>query len=249
MAPALTITDDAGVRTITLDRPEKRNAVTVAELRAARRAVRERGAGVRAIVFTGAGDRAFCAGMHLDEFRDLDPASARLLITEVRDLLATVRTAPVATAAMVNGHCIGVGLELALVCDLRIAVPDALFGLPEVAVGIPSIADAALLQQHVGLALAKEMILTGDLRATATMERAGLLNRVVAPADLRAATLELLGRVTRHTRTVVAAQKRLFETWQHATLSDGAEASLDEFAALFEAPETLDAVRRAAQRQ
>jgi enoyl-CoA hydratase len=247
MVPALTITDDAGVRTITLDRPQKRNAVTVAELRAARRAVLERGEDVRAIVFTGAGDRAFCAGMHLDEFRDLDPASARALITEVRDLLAAVRTAPVATAATVNGHCIGVGLELALVCDLRIAVPDALFGLPEVAVGIPSIADAALLQQHVGLALAKEMILTGDLYPTAAMERAGLLNRVVPPAELRATTLELLGRVTRHTRTVVAAQKRLFETWQHATLSAGAEASLGEFAAVFAAPETLDAVRRAAR--
>lgn len=248
MVPALTITDDAGVRTITLDRPEKRNAVTVAELRAARRAVRERGDDVRAIVLTGAGDRAFCAGMHLDEFRDLDPASARLLITEVRDLLATVRTAPVPTAAMVNGHCIGVGFELALVCDLRVAVPDALFGLPEVAVGIPSIADAALLQQHVGLALAKEMILTGDLRPAAAMERAGLLNRVVPPAELRATTLELLGRVTRHTRTVIAAQKRLFETWQHASLSDGAETSLGEFAAVFAVPETLDAVRRAARR-
>jgi enoyl-CoA hydratase len=246
--PALTVTDSGDLRFITFDRPAKLNAVTTVELRAAIRAVREAEDRLRGIVFTGAGTHAFCGGMHLDSFRDLDPGSARELITDVRDFLAAVRTTPLATAAMVNGYCIGVALELALACDLRVSVPDARYGLPEVGIGIPSIADAALLQQHVGLSLAKEMILTGDLYPTGTMDRAGLLNRIVEPAELRGVTVELLGRVTRHTRTVLGAQKRLFETWQNTTLVDGAEASIHEFARVFEAAETRDRVSSAVRR-
>jgi len=182
--------------------------------------------------------------MHVDTFADLGPASARRVIGHVRDCLAAVRTAPLPTAAMIDGYCLGAAFELALACDLRLATDDAQFGLPEVKVGIPSVADAALLAAYVGLGRAKEIILTGDLYPAADLDRWGVLNRVVPRAGLEAETLGLLGRVTRHTRTVLASQKRLFEVWQNTPLSEGIRVSTEEFARVFEAPETLEQVRR-----
>lgn len=144
-------------------------------------------------------------------FAGLGSAGARHVIGQVRDFLAAVRTTPLPTVAMINGYCLGAAFELALACDLRVATDDAQFGLPEVKVGIPSVADAALLPAYVGLARAKEIILTGDLYPAADLHRWGLLNRVVPPPRLEAETLGLLSRITQHTRTVLASQKRLFE--------------------------------------
>jgi enoyl-CoA hydratase len=142
----------------------------------------------------------------------------------------------------VNGYCLGAAFELALACDIRIAADSAQFGLPEIKVGIPSVIDAALLQQHVGLSTAKEMILTGDLYPAADLARRGALNAVVPAADLHAETRRMLARLTGHSPAAMAAQKRLFETWQNTTLAAGIEASVSEFAAVFDNPQTAGIV-------
>ena len=235
------ITDD--VLYITFRRPAQLNALTVADLGEITALVTQPAGEVRALVFGGAGTRSFSAGIHVDTFTDLGPASARRVIGHVRDCLAAVRTSPLPTAAMINGYCLGAAFELALACDLRVATDDAQFGLPEVKVGIPSVADAALLAAYVGLGRAKEIILTGDLYPAADLDRWGLLNRVVPRSDLEAETRGLLRRVTRHTRTVLASQKRLFEVWQNTPLAEGIRVSTEEFARVFDAPETLEQVR------
>jgi enoyl-CoA hydratase/carnithine racemase len=233
-----------GVRHIIFWRPDKLNALTTAELNEVTRLVTDPGEMTRALVFTGAGDRAFSAGMHVDSFLGLSPADARRFIGQVRDFVGAVRTSPLPTAAMINGYCLGAAFELALACDLRVSVDTARFGLPEVKVGIPSVVDAALLQQHVGLSMAKEIILTGDLYGADDMYRLGMLNRVVAADRLSDETLALLSRVTRHTVTVLAGQKRLFETWQNTALAVGIEASVEEFGRVFEHPETQQQIQR-----
>ena len=243
-APAVATHVTDAVRHIAFDRPAKLNALTAAELVEVTRLVTEPGPGVRALVFTGSGDRAFSAGMHVDSFAGIDPAAARALIGKVRDVVGAVRTSPLPTMAVVNGYCLGAAFELALACDLRVSADTAAYGLPEVKVGIPSVVDAALLQEHVGLAWAKEIILTGDLYDAATMDRLGMLNRVVSRDRLAETAGELLGRVTRHTPTVLASQKRLFETWQNTALRVGIEASVEEFARVFEAEETREQVER-----
>lgn len=243
-APAVRTEVADGVRHIVFCRPDKLNALTTTELAEVTRLVADPGEDTRAIVFTGAGDRAFSAGMHVDSFLGLSPAGARRLIRHVRDFVGAVRTSPLPTAAMINGYCLGAAFELALACDLRISVGTAQFGLPEVKVGIPSVVDAALLQDHVGLSMAKEIILTGDLYSAADMYRLGMLNRVVGADHLQGETLALLGRVTRHTRTVLAGQKRLFETWQNTALTVGIEASIEEFGRVFEHPETQQQIHR-----
>lgn len=237
-APAVATHVAGSVRHIAFDRPAKLNALTAAELVEVTRLVTEPGPDVRALVFTGSGDRAFSAGMHVDSFAGITPDTARALIRKVRDFVGAVRTSPLPTMAVVNGYCLGAAFELALACDLRVSADSAQYGLPEVKVGIPSVVDASLLQEHVGLAMAKEIILTGDLYDAAEMHRLGLLNRVVPRDRLDATAAELLARVTCHTPTVLASQKRLFETWLNTPVRVGIEASIEEFARVFESPET-----------
>jgi enoyl-CoA hydratase len=236
------ISDENGIRWITLDRPEIRNALYAEDLARIGDAVTGIGDSVRAIVLTGSGDRAFSAGMHLSTFADASPEDGRAIISGVRDCIAAVRLAPVPTVAMINGYCIGAGFEMALACDLRVAHPDVRVGLPEVRLGIPSVVEAALLYQYVGLSKAKELILTGELYPVSEFAAQGLINRTVEPAQLRAATLDLLGSVTACTREVIAAQKSLFEAWLNHGLQHGIDISVDVFADIFRAPATSKAI-------
>ncbi len=134
-------------------------------------------------------------------------------------------------------------MELAMTCDLRIASRYARFGMPEIKVGIPSVLDAALLQQYVGLSKAKEMMLTGALYEAPEMEKFGFLNVVVEQDELEERVNLFLEHLKGHSRPAVAAQKRLFETWQNTGLRESIAISVEEFARMFEADETQDRVR------
>jgi enoyl-CoA hydratase/carnithine racemase len=236
------IADENGVRWITLDRPEIRNALYAEDLARIRQAVTGIDDSVKAIVLTGSGERAFSAGMHMDTFTGAEPEDGRAVISGVRDCIGAIRLALVPTVAMINGYCIGAAFEMALACDLRVAHPDVRFGLPEVRLGIPSVVEAALLYHYVGLSKAKEIILTGDLYPVTEFAAHGLINRMVEPRKLRTATLELLGSVTASTREVIAAQKGLFETWLNYGLQHGIDNSIDVFADVFRAPATAEAI-------
>jgi enoyl-CoA hydratase len=235
------VVDEGHVRWITFDRPASANALRIEDVVLVADAVRGIDDGIRAVVFTGSGNRAFSSGMHLETFRDLDPDGARVTITQIADLLRAVRLCPVPTVAMLNGACIGAAFELALVCDVRVAHPDVRVGLPEVLLGIPSVVDAALLPAFVGLSKARELILTGGLyRLT---ELGGqLANRVVPAEELRAATEEMLERLTRPTASVIAAQKRLFESWLNNGIEASVAGSVDVFADHFADPTTAEAI-------
>ncbi|MCQ4129055.1 enoyl-CoA hydratase/isomerase family protein, partial [Rhodococcus erythropolis] len=221
------IRDEDGIRWITLDRPEIRNALQVEDLGVIADGVQSAGPDVRAIILTGAGDRAFSAGMHVKTFADATPESARESISRVRDCVGAIRLSPVPTVALVNGYCIGAAFEMALACDLRVAHPDVQFGLPEVKLGIPSVVDAALLHQYVGLSKAKEIILTGDMYPLADFAHTGLANRIVDISEMHETALVLAQQLGSYTPQVMAAQKGLFETWLNNSLQDGIDASVD----------------------
>ena len=228
MGPPL-VSDERGIRTITLNRPEILNALTLEDLAV----IRDAAAGAdRALVLTGAGDRAFSAGMHVDTFADADPASGREIIEQVGACVRAIRLAPIPTVAVVRGYCLGGAFEMALACDVRVASPDARFGLPEVKLGIPSVIEASLLVHHIGLSKAKEMLLTGDVYAADELPP-GLVNRTAPPDELRAATDELIASLTGPAPEVTAAQKSLVETWLNVGLEEGIEASKAVFADVF----------------
>ena len=147
---------------ITFDRPDKLNVLHAEDLPGLLDTIVNLDPGVRGLVFTGAGTKAFSAGMNIEAFTRLDQASAKAFIGQLAQIMRAIREAPVVTVAAVSGYCLGGAFELALACDLRVVTTTAAFGLPEIKVGVPSVIDAALLPGFVGLSKAREMILTGD---------------------------------------------------------------------------------------
>ncbi|MEP7104459.1 MAG: enoyl-CoA hydratase-related protein [Chloroflexota bacterium] len=218
---------DGGIRLLVIDRPEKRNAMTLEMVRTLRDRVTEADGdrSVKGVVITGEGT-AFCSGIDLQEFARGTPDSARTLIEILKDLCAAVRNIPKPVAVAVRGHCLGGALELAVAADFRVCSPDARFGMPEVAVGLPSVIDAALIQQYVGLGRAKELLLTGDPIDGATALAWGLVNRVVEPEQLLEAALGLVARVAGHHPAAVRAQKELIEDWLNEPLDESIENSI-----------------------
>src|SRR5512143_1776604 len=151
-----------GVVRVTLDRPPL-NLIVPEMIRGIKTTFDELSADsrVRVVVLTGSG-RATTAGMQLQFLRDLSVREAKAFIGTLHDAIHAVHEAPFPTICMVNGHCLGGGFELAMACDLRIAAAEAVMGLPEIRVGVPSVIEAALLPQLIGPARAAECLLTGE---------------------------------------------------------------------------------------
>jgi enoyl-CoA hydratase/carnithine racemase len=191
---------------------------------------------VRAVVLTGAG-RAFTAGMDVHVLRDLEVPSAKALIGALCAAIDAVHRAPFPVIAAVNGACLGAGFELALACDLRVAAAGAVFGLPEVRVGVPSVIQAALLPPLIGPGRAAEMLLLG---ASVTAQQAlewGLVNRVVAPDALGGAVDEMLDALLRCAPGAVRLQKELIIRWRETDLPSAVQAGVNAFATAYASPE------------
>ena len=139
---------------------------------------------LRAVVLTGAGERAFIGGADITEMVALEPATARTFITTLHEACQAIRDLPVPVIARIDGFCLGAGLEVAASCDLRVASERSSFGMPEVRVGLPSVIEAALLPSLVGWGRTRELVYTGESWDAAEAQRAGLLERVVAPEAL-----------------------------------------------------------------
>lgn len=176
------------------------------------------------MVVTGAGP-AFSAGVDLGLFATGSADGVHTLIESLRDLCAAARATAKPIACAVRGACVGGALEFALATDFRVCSPDARFGMPEVAIGIPSVIDAALLVPFIGLGRTRELLLTGDPIDAPTALEWGLVNRVV-DGDLVAAAAGLLGRVTRHSPAAIRAQKQLIDDWLNQSLEESIEASI-----------------------
>ena len=188
------------------------------------------------VVLTGSG-RAFTAGMDVRVLRDLDTGRARELITTLHDAIAAVHRAPFPVIAAVNGACLGAGFELALACDLRVSAERAIFGLPEVRVGIPSVIQAALLPSMIGPGRAAEMLLTGvPVTANQALEW-GLVNRVVPDARVRPAAEELAASIVACGPEAIRLQKELIIRWRETDLTTAVRYGINAFAAAYASDE------------
>ena len=227
---------------VTLDRPPL-NLIVPEMVEGIRRTFEtlRRDAGVRAAVITGAG-RTATAGMQLQVLRELTPGGAKAFIARLHEAIALVHDAPFPTVCMVNGACLGAGFELAMACDLRTASTEALLGLPEIRVGIPSVIEAALLPGLVGPGRAAEMLLTGDPVTARQALDWGLVNRVTPPGELRTATAELVGRILDCAPTAVRLQKELMVRWRDTDLRTAVEYGVNAFAQSFTTDEPREAM-------
>jgi enoyl-CoA hydratase len=215
-----------GLRLVWLDRPLKRNALTLGMIESIRDLLLEAAEEHRvlSVILAGVGP-SLCSGVDLHEFAGGTVENAQRLITALADACAAALACPKPVAIAIHGHCLGGALELACACDFRVASPDARLGMPEVGLGIPSVIHAALIQRHVGLGRAQELLLTGESIDAGTALEWGLLNRLGEQDALLQNCRDLIGRVTRHDPGAIARQKRLLWEWQELPLSEAVDRS------------------------
>lgn len=181
------------IATITLNRPEKSNALNSAlrtEITAALQELRTANT-VKAIILTGAGERAFCAGQDLEEARQFDADKAAAWMDESVTMFEALHQLEKPLVAAVNGVAAGAGFQLALLCDLRIGYAGSRMGQPEINAGIPSILGSSLMWDTLGASRTIELSLTGRLMDSEESYRLGLLHYLVPTEQVQAKTLEL----------------------------------------------------------
>jgi enoyl-CoA hydratase len=193
---------------VTIARPEKLNALNRAVLGELDCAFASlfADAAVRAIVLTGAGEKAFVAGADIGELAVLDTRGAEEASAYGSAIFRRIAESRAPVIAAVNGFALGGGCELALACAIRIASENAKFGLPEVGLGIiPGYGGTQRLPRIVGFGVAAELIATGRMVDAAEALRIGLVNRVVPPASLLEEALALAGKIAANAPLAVAA--------------------------------------------
>lgn len=197
-ASPVSTSDRDAIRIITVDRPDKLNALDAATLDALHAAfdAAAEDAAVRVVVLTGAGPKAFVAGADIAEMNSLTPVQGRDFSLRGTRMMRRVERMPKPVIAMINGFALGGGLELAMCCHLRIAADTAKLGQPEINLGlIPGFGGTQRLLRLAGRAATLELCLTGTpIDATRAMQL-GIVNRVVAAAELEGETLKLAAQL------------------------------------------------------
>lgn len=233
------------VAIITINRPEKRNALNI-QTRAEGSAVLDELAAddsVRVAVFTGAGDKAFVAGADIAEFAERTAISQREVMLE-RGLFNSVDTFTKPVIAMVNGYCLGGGCELALACDIRIASDRASFGQPEINLGIiPGGGGTQRLTRLVGEGKAMEMILSGEIINAQEAFRIGLVNHVVPAEELEAKTMEIANRIAEKSPIALRLAKEAVKLASRSNLDEGLRREVDLFALCFSSEDKDEGVK------
>ena len=226
---------DSGVAIITLNRPDKRNAVSFELIDDLLRALKEvETSDAIVLILTGAG-KAFSSGMDLDNLKTLIGRSPEQNLQDSNTMVRMFRTLyefPKVTIAAVNGAAIAGGTGLALLCDFTLAVPEAKFGYTEVRIGfVPAIVSTFLLRQ-VGEKQARDLLLTGRIIGAEEAARMGLVNEIVAPEALMARARELAALLMENSPASLRATKKLLTDHAHAELDTQIEAAVQENAAI-----------------
>jgi enoyl-CoA hydratase len=220
-----------GIAVVTINRPEKMNALNAAVLRELREAFEglKADASAAAAIITGAGEKAFVAGADIGELSKLDEGTGKRFAEEGQSVFTLIETMGKPVIAAVNGFALGGGCELALACHLRIASEHARFGQPEVTLGvIPGYGGTQRLARLVGKGRAMEMILTGDAIDAAEAYRIGLANKVVPAAELMATAQTVAKRILSRGLVAVHHALRAVHMTDELSLTQGLalEASL-----------------------
>jgi enoyl-CoA hydratase len=233
-----------GVALITLDRPEVLNALdfeTLAQLTEALEAYDD-DPDCRCMVITGAGERAFASGADIGEMAEATPVSLGVSNTFARwERIGKIRT-PIIAA--VRGYALGGGCELAMACDMVVASDDAVFGQPEIKLGvIPGAGGTQRLTRALGKARAMELILTGSNLTAREAEARGLVSRLAAREETLSAALDLAARIAAQPPLAVQAAKEAIDRAFELSLAAGLEFERRNFFLLFASEDQKEGMR------
>src|SRR5690606_25250894 len=199
---------------------------------------------VRAVVVTGAGDRAFCVGSDVKEFESLKGRVGEGKLLLEKAVYRRLARLPVPTIAAIGGDALGGGLELALCCDILVADENARLGLPEVRLGVmPGSGGTQRLPRLVGLARAKEMILTGEIYDAHQAEKMGLINRVAAAGTALEEALSIASTIAQRGPVAVREAKKVIDLALDVPLDQGLAAELDASERVFRTEDMLEGAR------
>jgi enoyl-CoA hydratase/carnithine racemase len=225
--------DARGIATVVIDNPARLNALGSGLLGDFVQAMGQLGedAALRAVVVTGAGERAFVGGADIREMGAIDgPDGARSFIIGVHRACAAVRACPVPVIARIQGYCFGAGLELAAACDVRIASDLAELGMPEVRLGVPSVVEAALLPMLIGWGRTRRLLLTGETIDAECALAWGLVEEVTPANDLDGAVEACLADILACGPGAIRLQKALIAAWETLPLGQAITAGVEAFA-------------------
>jgi len=236
---------------VTIAHAAKANALDSALLEslAARIEALAANARLRALVLAGAGPKAFIAGANVQEMSVLDAVSARAFIVRIHRVCAALRDLPVPAIARIHGVTLGAGVEIAAACDFRVASDRAVFAMPEVRLGIPSVVEAALLPQLIGWGRTRRWLLTGETIDALTAERWGLVEQVVAHDGLDAAIARALDDLLAAGPHAIRIQKRLIRHWEGAGIDEAIAAGVEAFVEAWDSDEPARLMRAALERR
>jgi enoyl-CoA hydratase len=203
---------------------------------------------LRVLIVTGEGDRAFMGGANLHELGALNPSKARDFLILIHRMCKVLRDLPVPVIARVNGFCLGAGLEVMAACDMHIASDNAVFGMPEVKIGLPSVVEAALLPQLIGWGRTKLLLYTGDNIDARTALDWGLVEKVVPAADLDDALGQWVTSIVESGPKAIRLQKELIREWEAMPVGDAIEAGIRCISRAYQTDEPTRMVSEAIQR-
>jgi enoyl-CoA hydratase/carnithine racemase len=237
------------VAILTLNRPEKLNALNYALVDRIKERLDtiEPDPAIRAVILTGAGERAFSAGADISEFsetfREGADAAVRAFVRRGQSMTARIEAFPKPVIVAVNGIAFGGGCEITEAAHLAVASERASFGKPEINIGIPpTFGGTQRLPRLVGRKRALELLLTGDSFSARHALEIGLVNRIVAHDDLLPATLELAGRILRHSTPTVSRIITAVTRGLNATIAEGLEIESEQFARVAPSYDTREAL-------
>ena len=234
------------IATITFNRPEVLNALNEASLKELSHAidnVAEDG-DIRVLILTGAGDKSFVAGADIREFLKFNALKAKLFSEMGHGLVNKLQEMPIPVIAAVNGFALGGGCEVVIACDFIYASENAMFGLPEINLGIiPGFGGTQRLPRLIGKNRAKEMIFTGKMIPATEAQAMGLVNKVCAQDELMDEVLNVAKIIISKGKVSLRAAKQAINTGMDVDLKTGCRIEIDAFAICLASPDAKEGIQ------
>ncbi len=242
----LLVKREGDVTTVTVNRPNVLNALSETVMKELTHLLddAEANRGLRALVLTGAGDKAFIAGADIAAMQSLTPVQALRFARLGQDLTVKLEEAPFITIAKVNGYALGGGCEMAMACDIVVASETSVFGQPEVDLGlIPGFGGTQRLARRVGLPLAMEMLCAGRKLNGKEAFTLGLASTVVPAAELEEAVAKVIKGILKAAPNAIAETKRLARSSLEHPLAGGLSSEATAFATCFAGEESKEGIQ------